>query len=215
MVSTNRQFEEIGEIPDEVRKGMGRVRSNDPRVKRTRAMIRQSFMDLLAAKDFEDITVQDIVDRAELNRATFYNHYQDKYELLDATMADLFAETLASWIPREANLQGAELVRRLMLAVCHWQVETTRRLNARRTLTHAMEESAKRQLHGVILSCLDQARPPRVDRRQLERIATMISWSIVGVVVQWSSRREETAEALVDETLPYLLSLIDRLMADL
>jgi Transcriptional regulator len=198
---------------------MGRVRSHDPRVRRTRAMIRQSFIDLLAVKDFEDITVQDIVDRAELNRATFYNHYQDKYELLDATMADLFAETLASWIPRGADLEGCELVRRLMLAVCQWQAEATRRLNARRTLTRAIEDSAKRQLYDAILSCLDhaqpQAQPPGADRRQLERVATMISWSIVGVVVQWSSRREETAEALVDETLPYLLSLSDQLIKKL
>jgi len=190
---------------------MGRVRSGDPRVRRTRAMIRQSFMDLLAVHDFEDITVQDIVDRAELNRATFYNHYQDKYELLDATMADLFAETLASWIPPGANFQGAELVRRLMLAVCHWKVDTSRRLNARRTLTRAMEESAKRQLYGVILSCLDQARPPGADRRRLERVATMISWSALGLVAHWSARREETAEALVEESLPYLMALVDKL----
>lgn len=190
---------------------MGRVRVGDPRVKRTKALIRQAFIEWLAVKDFEDITVQDIVDRAELNRATFYNHYQDKYELLDVTMAELFAEMLSAWIPPDANMQGAELVRRLMLAVCQWQVETTQRLNARRTLTHAMEESAKRHLYDVILSCLDKARPLDADRRQLERIATMISWSICGIVIQWSIRREETAEALVDETLPYLMSLIDRL----
>jgi hypothetical protein len=42
-------------------------------------------------------------------------------------------------------------------------------------------------------------------------VATMISWSIVGIVVQWSARREETAEALAEEALPYLMSLIDRL----
>lgn len=190
---------------------MGRVRVGDPRVKRTKALIRQAFIEWLAVKDFEDITVQDIVDRAELNRATFYNHYQDKYELLDLTMAELFAEMLSAWIPPDANMQGAELVRRLMLAVCQWQVETTQRLNARRTLTHAMEESAKRHLYDVILSCLDKAQPLDADRRQLERIATMISWSICGIVIQWSIRREETAEALVDETLPYLMSLIDRL----
>jgi AcrR family transcriptional regulator len=190
---------------------MGRVRAGDPRVKRTKALIRHAFIEWLAIKDFEDITVQDIVDRAELNRATFYNHYRDKYELLDATMADMFAEMLSDWIPPEASMQGAELVRRLMLAVCEWQVETTQRLNARRSLTHAIEESAKRQLYGVILSCLDQAKPPNADRRRLERIATMISWSICGVVVQWSVRREETAEALVEEAMPYLMSLVDRL----
>mgnify|MGYP001250107789 FL=1 len=189
---------------------MGRVRV-DPRVKRTKAMIRQALIEWLAVKDFEDITVQDIVDRAGLNRATFYNHYQDKYELLDVTMAELFAEMLSAWIPADADMRGAELVRRLMLAVCQWQVETTRRLNARRTLTHAMEESAKRHLYDVIMSCLDRAHPSDVDRRKLERVATMISWSICGIVVRWSARRDETAETLVEGTLPYLMSLIDGL----
>ena len=190
---------------------MGRVRGGDPRVKRTKALIRQAFIELLKVKDFEDITVQDIVHRTELNRSTFYNHYRDKYELLDVTMAELFAEMLSAWIPPDANLRGAELVRRLMLAVCQWQVETTQRLNARRTLTHVMEESAKRHLYDVIMSCLDKAHPPDADRRRLERIATMISWSICGLVVRWSIRGEETAEALVEETLPYLMLLIDGL----
>ena len=41
----------------------------DPRVKRTRQLIQQAFMQLLSEKDFQNITVQDISERAEVNRA--------------------------------------------------------------------------------------------------------------------------------------------------
>jgi AcrR family transcriptional regulator len=61
----------------------------DPRVVRTRQMLREAFMALIAERGFETVTIQDITERATLNRATFYLHYRDKYELL----TDLF-ETL-------------------------------------------------------------------------------------------------------------------------
>ena len=44
----------------------------DPRVKRTDKLLKQTFQELLGEKDFRSITVQDIVDRAAINRATFY-----------------------------------------------------------------------------------------------------------------------------------------------
>ena len=53
----------------------------DPRVKRTRSLILRSFSELLAEKGFESISVQDVTDKAEINRATFYKHFVDKYEL--------------------------------------------------------------------------------------------------------------------------------------
>ena len=43
----------------------------DPRVKRTRGLILQSFESLLAEKGFESISVQDVTDKAQVNRATF------------------------------------------------------------------------------------------------------------------------------------------------
>ena len=47
----------------------------DPRVKRTRALILQSFESLIAEKGFETISVQDVTDKAQVNRATFYAHF--------------------------------------------------------------------------------------------------------------------------------------------
>lgn len=182
------------------------VNPSDPRVKRTRKYIQKAFTDLLAEKDFEDISIQDIMERAELNRATFYNHYQDKYELLEVTMNGAFSEILFKWIPAGAKMQGSDLLRNLMMAVCEWQVETTKGLNSRRTLSQAMEENAKRQLYNVIMSCLTRVNPPLKEGRKIEWIATMISWSIYGVVAKWSETQEEPAELFIEHLLPLLMS---------
>src|SRR4051812_36866480 len=60
----------------------------DPRVKRTRKLLQSAFQALMAEKDFQDITVQDITERAELNRATFYAHFEDKYALLSFSVRE-------------------------------------------------------------------------------------------------------------------------------
>jgi AcrR family transcriptional regulator len=67
----------------------------DPRVVRTRQMLRDAFMSLIAERGFEGVTIQDITERATLNRATFYLHYRDKYELL----TDLFETLIADITP--------------------------------------------------------------------------------------------------------------------
>lgn len=75
------------------RKPEANTRKLDPRVIRTRQMLRDGLMSLAAERDFDGITVQDIADRAGLNRATFYLHYRDKQELLmqiiDSVLEDL------------------------------------------------------------------------------------------------------------------------------
>ncbi|MCH5583580.1 TetR/AcrR family transcriptional regulator [Shimazuella sp. AN120528] len=57
-------------------------RKLDPRVVRTRQMLRDALVELIHEQGYEKITVQDITSRATLNRATFYLHYRDKLDLL-------------------------------------------------------------------------------------------------------------------------------------
>jgi AcrR family transcriptional regulator len=68
---------------------------SDPRVIRSRQLLRAALISLIPEKGFGAISVQDIADRATLNRATFYLHYQDKTELL----MDAFEELIAHATP--------------------------------------------------------------------------------------------------------------------
>ncbi len=60
----------------------------DRRITRTRALLRSALMELILETGYESITIQDITDRANLGRATFYMHYKDKEDLLLTSMRE-------------------------------------------------------------------------------------------------------------------------------
>ncbi|HDR6289190.1 TPA: TetR/AcrR family transcriptional regulator [Bacillus cereus] len=70
----------------------------DPRVRRTRILLRDAFIKLLSEKDYEHITINDITELATVNRATFYLHFQDKDDLvvqmIDEMLTQLFGDAL-------------------------------------------------------------------------------------------------------------------------
>jgi AcrR family transcriptional regulator len=63
--------------------------AEDLRVRRTRKLIQQAFIELTVEKGFAALTVRDITERAMVNRSTFYRHYLDKYDLLEQYMVEM------------------------------------------------------------------------------------------------------------------------------
>ncbi|MGI2263988.1 MULTISPECIES: TetR family transcriptional regulator [unclassified Staphylococcus] len=61
---------------------------SDLRVIKTRKSIMQAFIQLSSDKDFKSITVKDITQEALINRATFYYHFSDIYDLLEKALAE-------------------------------------------------------------------------------------------------------------------------------
>ncbi len=66
----------------------------DRRIQRTRQAIMSTFIDLLTEKGFEKITINDIAERANINRGTVYLHYDDKFDLLDKCIGDYVDQLL-------------------------------------------------------------------------------------------------------------------------
>ncbi|MFC7442730.1 TetR/AcrR family transcriptional regulator [Laceyella putida] len=75
----------------------------DPRVKRTRRLLREALIALLQEKSLDDITVRDLTERAGINRATFYEHYRDKFDLLDQTIDELLFSLVTHVAPRSVE----------------------------------------------------------------------------------------------------------------
>lgn len=72
----------------------------DPRIKRTKELISNSFLLLIDEKGFDAITVQDITKKSEINRATFYRHYKDKFDLLEKIIDERLEVFLKSINPK-------------------------------------------------------------------------------------------------------------------
>src|SRR5258708_6339562 len=88
---------------------MPAVNEADPRVRRTRKLLQDALMELLAEKSFDAITVQDIAERSTINRATFYAHFVDKYELFGSFIHEWFRKAMQQRLGDGATLSRANL----------------------------------------------------------------------------------------------------------
>ena len=67
----------------------------DRRVRYTKMVLRESFIDLLKEKPVSKITIKEICDKADINRATFYAHYTDQFDLLRQIQDELIGEIIS------------------------------------------------------------------------------------------------------------------------
>ncbi len=73
----------------------------DRRQRKTRKAIFDAFTTLLEGKTYSSITVQDIIDEADISRSTFYAHFETKDELLKALSTEIFEHVFSENISRE------------------------------------------------------------------------------------------------------------------
>lgn len=67
-------------------------KKEDRRAQRTRRLLHQAAISLMREKRYNSITVQDIIDRADVGRSTFYAHYQDKEDLVNSNLEEMMEE---------------------------------------------------------------------------------------------------------------------------
>jgi AcrR family transcriptional regulator len=171
----------------------------DPRVKRTRSLILRSFESLLAEKNFESISVQDVTARAQINRATFYAHFEDKYKLLDHWISRMFMQELDKRM-RDVCHYTPDNLRNLILGVC----EFLSQLHVECAQPHQQFESLvetqiKQQIHDLLSHWLEESKT----NVSTEIPATVATWAIYGLASQYSHSKERPSlEQFVDEALP-------------
>jgi AcrR family transcriptional regulator len=81
---------------------MSHEEQTDLRVRRTHKLLQEAMIELITEKGFDAITVGDIAERAMINRATFYRHYEDKYDLV----AKIFEGTANQLVNNMKPLHG-------------------------------------------------------------------------------------------------------------
>ncbi len=153
----------------------------DPRVRRTRRMLEQALEDLLKTTPLGSISVADITEAATLNRATFYGHFNDKFDLLAGMVASRFEELLAA---RQLAFDGTcpSALKGITLAVCDYLAALPYCPEKRQMEQHL--ESALIDILRRMISNGLQKHPPRSDLAP-GIIASALAGGIYHAARQW------------------------------
>ncbi|MBA2682729.1 MAG: TetR/AcrR family transcriptional regulator [Ktedonobacteraceae bacterium] len=177
-------------------------KSMDRRVQRTHQLLRQAAIETMKEKGFLAMTIQDIADRANVNRGTFYAHYPDKYALLDELIHDQFQSLLKKSLPSEPrwNKQTLRLLVKVVLE--HFEDEYSQ-CDPTEVVDPLIERATKDALAHLLLAWLRQEKSAGVDFRvPMETIARVVSWTILGAAVHWYQEGIKlSAEQVADDVL--------------
>src|SRR5882724_3522368 len=91
-------------------------KSEDRRIQRTRQLLRQASIDVMQKKGFRATSIQEIAERANVSRGTFYAHFVDKYALLESLVREEFQNLISPFPPlSQWNKKNLHLLIRLVL----------------------------------------------------------------------------------------------------
>ena len=177
----------------------------DPRQKRTRKLLQDALRKLLQEKAFEDILVQDIAEVATVNRATFYDHYTDKFTLFEAMVAGDFHELLKG---RNIRFDGAcaSAIEAIVLAISDYLKEIHRnekQCASKGSFGPLLDSAITQAIRIVVLEGLAQrASQARVSP---DVLASTVSSAIYGATREWfySKKRHR-----IDEIVPFVASVV-------
>jgi AcrR family transcriptional regulator len=179
----------------------------DPRIRRTRQLLVEALQRLLAEKEFDKISIQDITDGATLNRGTFYAHFTDKFALLETWIRVNFLQLLEQ---RNVRFDGTcpSAFKAIILAVCDYLAEMQKsRSSERRQFAPYVEATVVDQ---VRLLLLDGSRNhPMGGRISAEVITATASWAIYGAAKQWVNTPERVpAEEFVNVAMELVVPIL-------
>lgn len=178
--------------------------SMDRRVLRSRRMLVDALGKLLKKRDFNELSIQEIVDEADLTRATFYLHYPDKTALLEAMSTERFGEMLKKRGITSATGEGALYA--IALGVCDYLAKalgcpsSLSKMPQDRFVIPVLETLFREKANSFTLL-------PGVD---LDTFATTLAWAIFGAASRWAQTKDrrpaeqmaKTIESLVKPLMP-------------
>jgi AcrR family transcriptional regulator len=179
----------------------------DPRIRRTRQLLQTALRNLMQTKGLDQVSVLDITEAATVNRATFYDHYTDKFALFEAMVAGDFYALLHE---RNVQFDGtcSSAILAIILAVCDYlteirsgQEDCTREIACQPLMDGAIIAAIRRVLmEGMKKTTGREDLPlPSV------LMANAVSWAVYGAVRQWF---ETDNHAPAEEIAPVISELI-------
>jgi AcrR family transcriptional regulator len=176
----------------------------DPRVLRTRKLIMDSFMELSDKKEFKDITVKDITTEAMINRATFYYHFEDIYNLLEKVLSEVLLINLDSEVYQKSELNEEAFIS-IFKAITNFQKSLSNRCH--RGYEDTIARIIREQLELIFYKMLVKQHSTDDGEKAQRVTAVMLSWGIYGASVEWRRNSQSIIpEEYIKSAIPYILN---------
>ncbi|MEL3963097.1 TetR/AcrR family transcriptional regulator [Lysinibacillus endophyticus] len=175
----------------------------DPRILRTRKLIIDAFIELSSKKEFKHITIKDITTEAMINRATFYYHFEDIYDLLDKVLSEVLLVNLNSDLYESDNLTEEVFVS-IFTAITNFQKSLSTRCY--RGYEDTIGRIIMDQLEIIFYKML--CKQNKTDDDEGLRIHSVIlSWGIYGASVEWRRNgMKASPDEFIKSAIPYLIN---------
>ena len=175
----------------------------DPRILRTRKLIMDSFIELSGKKEFKEITVKDITTEAMINRATFYYHFEDIYDLLEKVLSEVLLINLNRNIFEKSEINEESIIC-IFKAITNFQTSLSNRCH--RGYEDTIARIIREQLEVTFYKMLLKQYAMEEDE-SLKTIAVILSWGIYGASVEWKRiSKEESPEEFIKSAIPFIMS---------
>src|ERR1700761_8351835 len=179
----------------------------DPRIRRTRKLLQGALGSLMLSKSFEEISAQDITEAATVNRATFYDHYTDKFALLEAMVAGGFHELLdARKLRYQAGCPAA--LQAIVLATCDYlsQAHSLGECHRQTSFEPLMDAAIVKAIERLLLEGMPRAAAPA----QPQLAVAAASSAICGAVKYWfASPDREPANLVANQIVALVLPILE------
>ncbi|GHO97824.1 transcriptional regulator [Reticulibacter mediterranei] len=158
----------------------------DRRAQRTRQVLEQAFLNILQEKGLTAMSIQELTERANVHRGTFYAHFADKYALLEAIIREGFRDVLTGMLPPQSQWERKTLYLLTQTTLDYFK-------NMYRTcppldiVDPLIEQTIREELATHLVIWLKQNRNTQMRWRiPVEMMAQFMSWTILGAAIQWS-----------------------------
>ncbi|WP_161878701.1 TetR/AcrR family transcriptional regulator [Alkalibacterium sp. MB6] len=176
----------------------------DPRVLRTRKMIIDSFIALSNKQPFHDISVKDITEEAMINRATFYNHFLDKYDLLEQVVAETLSLNL-NCSSKSHSLSIEATIKQVFLSLVAFFQSSEKQCSSQEEI-ETVDSIIEIELSRIFQKALVEEGISAKDNL-LPRLASLLTHSVLGMSMDYKSMpTEEAPEDYIDELMPFILN---------
>ncbi|WP_342507276.1 TetR/AcrR family transcriptional regulator [Sporosarcina sp. FSL K6-2383] len=180
--------------------------SVDRRIRKSKAALKEALLTLMRTKDFKKISITDIVQLADLNRGTFYKHYQYKEELLEEIIDDVMKNLTESYRAPYEEIGNFDVSKLTASAIKIFQHVATYAsfytLLGRSNSLTGFQTRICDELTQLLFQDLSQSHAPLNSDINPKMLASYQAYAIWGMIIEWiDSEFHYTSDYMAEQLL--------------